>query len=186
MCRLLNDVGFAFRKRKCNCVLLERDDIIVWRWKYTWTIGEMRKEKRSRGVLLPTTHRALSGVEELLNQAIALVTPDNWARDRAHVECLEAAWERDGAIDTTFDSIIISLGSGSSSFSASSVSEVSGVEELCIVRNDRTPVWCSSKRPKRAGVGIEPRIREFRCVSSPLFVLRAEERVGYPYPLKPA
>ncbi|KAL1424121.1 hypothetical protein MTO96_003620 [Rhipicephalus appendiculatus] len=44
--RLLNDIGFSFRKRKRNCALLERD-IIVWRRKYLWTIREMRKEKRT-------------------------------------------------------------------------------------------------------------------------------------------
>ncbi|XP_037505831.1 uncharacterized protein LOC119382183 [Rhipicephalus sanguineus] len=47
MRRLLNEIGFAFRKRKRNCALLERDDIIVWRRKYLRTIREMRKEKRA-------------------------------------------------------------------------------------------------------------------------------------------
>ncbi|KAH6944882.1 hypothetical protein HPB50_005932 [Hyalomma asiaticum] len=35
---LLNDIAFAFRKRKCNCPRLERDDINVWRRKYLRTI----------------------------------------------------------------------------------------------------------------------------------------------------
>lgn len=52
MRRLLNDIGFAFRKRKRNCALLERDDIIVWRRKYLRTIREMRKEKRYVQLLL--------------------------------------------------------------------------------------------------------------------------------------
>ncbi|XP_037512329.1 uncharacterized protein LOC119389196 [Rhipicephalus sanguineus] len=46
MRRLLNDIGFAFRKRKPNCALLERD-IIVRRRKYLRTIQEMRKKKRA-------------------------------------------------------------------------------------------------------------------------------------------
>ncbi|XP_077536077.1 uncharacterized protein LOC144148415 [Haemaphysalis longicornis] len=47
MRRLLNDIGFAFRKRKRNSALLERDDIIVWRRKYLRTHREMRKHKRA-------------------------------------------------------------------------------------------------------------------------------------------
>ncbi|XP_077560620.1 uncharacterized protein LOC144175415 [Haemaphysalis longicornis] len=46
MRRLLNDIGFAFRKRKRNSALLEREDIIVWWRKYLRTIREMRKQKR--------------------------------------------------------------------------------------------------------------------------------------------
>lgn len=73
----------------------------------------------------------LAGVEELLDEAIALVTPENWARDCAHVVRLEEeAWEQDGAIESTLDSIIITLGSDSSSCSDSSDSELSGIEEL--------------------------------------------------------
>lgn len=45
MRRLLNDIGFAFRKRKRNSALLEREDIIVWRRKYLRTIREMREQK---------------------------------------------------------------------------------------------------------------------------------------------
>lgn len=77
------------------------------------------------------TSFTLAGVEELLKQAIALVTPENWMRDCAHVERLEKeAWERDGAIDTRLDEFIIPLGSDSSTYSDSSASEMSGVEEL--------------------------------------------------------
>ncbi|KAH6929080.1 hypothetical protein HPB50_023271 [Hyalomma asiaticum] len=76
------------------------------------------------------TSVTFAGVVELLNQAVALVTLDTWARNRAHVERPEEeAWERDGAIDPTLDSIIIPLGSDSSSCNDSSVSEMSGVEE---------------------------------------------------------
>ncbi|KAL1478404.1 hypothetical protein MTO96_035039 [Rhipicephalus appendiculatus] len=122
MRRLLNDIGFSFRKRKRNCALLERDDIIVWRRKYLRTIREMRKEKRSF---------TLAEVEALLDEAIALVTPENWARDCAHVVRLEEeAWEQDGAIESALDSIIITLGSDSSSCSDSSVSEFSGKKKL--------------------------------------------------------
>ncbi|CAN7988535.1 unnamed protein product, partial [Ixodes pacificus] len=46
MRRLLNDIGFAFRKRKRNSALLEREDIIVWRQKHLRTIREMQKQKR--------------------------------------------------------------------------------------------------------------------------------------------
>lgn len=70
-------------------------------------------------------------VGELLNQAIALMTPEKWVRDGAYVEHLEKeAWEQDGAVDTRLYSIIIPLGSDSSSCSDSSVSEMSGVEKL--------------------------------------------------------
>ncbi|KAH7981754.1 hypothetical protein HPB52_001056 [Rhipicephalus sanguineus] len=73
----------------------------------------------------------LAGVEELLDEAIALVTPENWARDCAHVVRLEEeAWEQDGAIESTLDSIIFALGSDSSSCSDCSVSELSGIKEL--------------------------------------------------------
>ncbi|XP_077552503.1 uncharacterized protein LOC144166940 [Haemaphysalis longicornis] len=48
MRRLLNDIGFAFRKRKRNSALLEREDIIVWRRKYLRTLREMRKQKRRK------------------------------------------------------------------------------------------------------------------------------------------
>ncbi|KAH7962656.1 hypothetical protein HPB52_017333 [Rhipicephalus sanguineus] len=73
----------------------------------------------------------LGGIEELLNEAIALVAPENWLRDCAHLERPEKeAWQRDGAIDTTIDSIIIPQGSESSSFSDSSVSDISGVQKL--------------------------------------------------------
>lgn len=72
----------------------------------------------------------LAGVEELLDKAIALVTPENWARDCAHVRLEEEAWEQDGAIESRLDNIIITLGSDSSSCSDSSVSELSGMEEL--------------------------------------------------------
>ncbi|XP_049276221.1 uncharacterized protein LOC119393481 [Rhipicephalus sanguineus] len=73
----------------------------------------------------------LAGVEKLLDEAIALVTAENWARNCAHVVRLEEeAWEQDGAIESTLDSIIITLGCDSSSCSDSSVSELSGIKEL--------------------------------------------------------
>ncbi|XP_037505681.1 uncharacterized protein LOC119382013 [Rhipicephalus sanguineus] len=73
----------------------------------------------------------LAGIEELLDEAIALVTPENWARHCAHVVRLEQEdWEQDGVIESTLGSIIITLGSDSSSCSDSSVSELSGIEEL--------------------------------------------------------
>ncbi|XP_049271882.1 uncharacterized protein LOC125758591 [Rhipicephalus sanguineus] len=73
----------------------------------------------------------LAGVEELLNEAIALVTTESWVRDCVHVVRLEEeAWGQDGAIESTLDSIIITLGSDSSSCSDSSDSELSGIEEL--------------------------------------------------------
>lgn len=45
MQRLLNDIGFSFRKRKRNCELLERDDIITRR-RYLRTTGQLRAQKR--------------------------------------------------------------------------------------------------------------------------------------------
>lgn len=77
------------------------------------------------------TSFTLAEVERLLNEAIALVTRENWVRDCAHVERLEKeAWERDGAIDTRIDNVVIPLRSDSSSCSDCSDSEMSGVEEL--------------------------------------------------------
>lgn len=46
MQRLLNNIGFSFRKRKRNCELLERDDIITWRRRYLRTIRQLRAQKR--------------------------------------------------------------------------------------------------------------------------------------------
>lgn len=46
MQRMLNDLGFLFRKRKRNSALLERDDIVAWRRKYLRTIREMRRQQR--------------------------------------------------------------------------------------------------------------------------------------------
>ncbi|KAH8027377.1 hypothetical protein HPB51_004935 [Rhipicephalus microplus] len=46
MQRLLNDIGFSFRKRKRNCELLERDDIITWRRRYLRTIRQLRAQIR--------------------------------------------------------------------------------------------------------------------------------------------
>ncbi|KAH6923483.1 hypothetical protein HPB50_001736 [Hyalomma asiaticum] len=45
MQRMLNDLGFLFRKRKRNSALLERDDIVAWRRKYLRTIQEMRRQQ---------------------------------------------------------------------------------------------------------------------------------------------
>ncbi|XP_049268658.1 uncharacterized protein LOC125757264 [Rhipicephalus sanguineus] len=44
---MLNDLGFAFRKRTRNSALLERDDIVAWRRKYLRTIREMRRQRRT-------------------------------------------------------------------------------------------------------------------------------------------
>lgn len=73
----------------------------------------------------------LAGVEALLDDAIAFVTPENWTRNCALVVCLEEeAWEPNGAIESALGSIIITLRSDSSSCSDSNVSELSGIEEL--------------------------------------------------------
>ncbi|XP_077534461.1 uncharacterized protein LOC144146380 [Haemaphysalis longicornis] len=77
------------------------------------------------------TSFTLAEVERILNVAIALVTLENWVRDCAHVEHLEKeARQRDGAIDTRIDNVVILLGSDSSSSSDCSDSETSGLEEL--------------------------------------------------------
>ncbi|KAH8009327.1 hypothetical protein HPB51_014463 [Rhipicephalus microplus] len=60
MQRLLNDIGFSFRKRKRNRELLERDDIITWRRWYLRTIRQLRAQKR--------------------HEFIALKSPDNWEK----------------------------------------------------------------------------------------------------------
>ncbi|XP_075741130.1 uncharacterized protein LOC142789977 [Rhipicephalus microplus] len=74
---------------------------------------------------------AFAGGETLLDKAIALMTPENWARDCAHVVRLEEeAWEQDGAIGSVLDCIIITLGSYSSSCRNNDVSKLSGIEEL--------------------------------------------------------
>ncbi|XP_037501028.1 uncharacterized protein LOC119374896 [Rhipicephalus sanguineus] len=84
-----------------------------------------------KGYIAVNRSFTLAGVEKLLDEAIALVTPENWARDCAHVVRLEEeAWEQDGAIKSTLDSIIITLGSDSSSCSDSSDSVLSGIEDL--------------------------------------------------------
>ncbi|KAL1436855.1 hypothetical protein MTO96_049252 [Rhipicephalus appendiculatus] len=65
MRRLLNDIGFSFRKQKRNCALLERDDIIVWRRKYLRTIREMRKEKRIPRGRMAVLEKTLAAENEI-------------------------------------------------------------------------------------------------------------------------
>ena len=43
---LLLDIGFAFVKRKAVNVILDRDDIVLWRPKYLRNIREYRRENR--------------------------------------------------------------------------------------------------------------------------------------------
>ncbi|XP_049272628.1 uncharacterized protein LOC125758899 [Rhipicephalus sanguineus] len=81
-----------------------------------------------KGYIAANRSFTLAGVEELLDEAIALVSPENWACDCAHVVRLEEeAWEQDVAIESTLDGILITLGSDSCSCSDSSVSELSGM-----------------------------------------------------------
>ncbi|KAH6925968.1 hypothetical protein HPB50_012836 [Hyalomma asiaticum] len=214
MQRMLNDLGFLFRKRKRNSALLERDDIVAWRRKYLRTIREMRRQQRAQVekvpssssrkadiqcwlksksipfsddylksellqlvkqnkhmflayhidtlasaaghevVRLPPYHCELNpielvwsqvkgyvaskntdfkidSVEKLLLEGIAGVTPQNWFRDCNHVIKLEdETWERDGIIDSQTESLIISLGTDSSTSDESCSSDMSGIDEL--------------------------------------------------------
>ncbi|XP_037572196.1 uncharacterized protein LOC119454300 [Dermacentor silvarum] len=73
----------------------------------------------------------IDSVEKLLLEGIAGVTPQNWFRDCTHVIRLEdEAWERDGIIDSQRESLIISLGTDSSTSDESSSSDMSGIDEL--------------------------------------------------------
>lgn len=72
----------------------------------------------------------LAGVEKLVHEGVTLVSADNWKRDCAHVECVEKEfWERDSEVESSIESIVISLGSDSSTTNESSESEMSGIEE---------------------------------------------------------
>ncbi|XP_037518103.1 uncharacterized protein LOC119394874 [Rhipicephalus sanguineus] len=73
----------------------------------------------------------IDSVEQLLLEGIAGVTPQNWFRDCNHVIKLEdETWERDGIIDSQTESLIISLGTDSSTSDESSSSDMSGIDEL--------------------------------------------------------
>ncbi|KAH6940178.1 hypothetical protein HPB50_026152 [Hyalomma asiaticum] len=62
MQRMLNDLGFLFRKRKRNSALLERDDIVAWRRKYLRTIREMRRQQRWKSSLFEKRRRGAARV----------------------------------------------------------------------------------------------------------------------------
>ncbi|KAH7959232.1 hypothetical protein HPB49_009465 [Dermacentor silvarum] len=69
--------------------------------------------------------------EKLVLEGMAGVTPQNWFRDCTHVIRLEdEAWERDGIIDSQRESLIISLGTDSSTSDESNSSDMSGIDEL--------------------------------------------------------
>ncbi|KAH6920073.1 hypothetical protein HPB50_028940 [Hyalomma asiaticum] len=73
----------------------------------------------------------IDSVEKLLLEGIAGVTPQNWFRDCNHVIKLEdETWERDGIIDSQTESLIISLGTDSSTSDESCSSDMSGIDEL--------------------------------------------------------
>lgn len=44
--RILKDIGFRFEKRRNKAMLLERDDIIVWRHSYLRKIREFKRKKK--------------------------------------------------------------------------------------------------------------------------------------------
>ncbi|KAE8740517.1 hypothetical protein FOCC_FOCC013962 [Frankliniella occidentalis] len=45
VCRALNDMGFRFMKRHRNSILLERDDLVIWRQNYLRSIKKYRSDK---------------------------------------------------------------------------------------------------------------------------------------------
>ncbi|XP_077486704.1 uncharacterized protein LOC144098004 [Amblyomma americanum] len=72
----------------------------------------------------------LAEVEELLPQALAHVSKEDWQKFCAHAERIEdEAWERDIIFDDEVDPVVFAIGSSSSSSEESS-SELSGIEEL--------------------------------------------------------
>ncbi|XP_077488018.1 uncharacterized protein LOC144098926 [Amblyomma americanum] len=72
----------------------------------------------------------LAEVEELLPQALAHVSKEDWQKFCAHAERIEdEAWERDIICDDEVDPVVFAIGSSSSSSEESS-SELSGIEEL--------------------------------------------------------
>ncbi|KAH7958877.1 hypothetical protein HPB49_006114 [Dermacentor silvarum] len=71
----------------------------------------------------------IDSVEKLLLEGIAGVTPQNWFRDCTHVIRLEdEAWEWDGIIYSQRESLIVSLGTDSSTSDESSNSDMSGID----------------------------------------------------------
>ncbi|GBO17964.1 hypothetical protein AVEN_81248-1 [Araneus ventricosus] len=46
LCRLLNDIGFSFKKRRRQSALIERDDIIAWRRKYLRDIKLYKEQQK--------------------------------------------------------------------------------------------------------------------------------------------
>ncbi|XP_075539273.1 uncharacterized protein LOC142573957 isoform X1 [Dermacentor variabilis] len=65
MQRLLNDIGFPFRKRKGNCALFDRNDVIARRRQYLRIIRELRSEKRPIYFLHETWVNAYCTKEEV-------------------------------------------------------------------------------------------------------------------------
>ncbi|XP_074648979.1 uncharacterized protein LOC141904300 [Tubulanus polymorphus] len=42
--RILRDIGFKFKKRERNCLLIEKDEIVSWRYKYLREIKKLRAQ----------------------------------------------------------------------------------------------------------------------------------------------
>ncbi|XP_077508699.1 uncharacterized protein LOC144120102 [Amblyomma americanum] len=88
-----------------------------------WSMVKGFVEKRNKAF-------TLAEVEELLPQALAHVSKEDWQKFCAHAERIEdEAWERDIIFDDEVDPVVFAIGSSSSSSEESS-SELSGIEEL--------------------------------------------------------
>ena len=45
--RILKDIGFVYIKRQRKSILIDRDDIQLWRHRYLWRIKEFRAQGRN-------------------------------------------------------------------------------------------------------------------------------------------
>ena len=45
--RLIHDMEFVFKKRKCESILINKEDIALWRHRYFRKIKQYRQEKRN-------------------------------------------------------------------------------------------------------------------------------------------
>ncbi|GFQ87614.1 hypothetical protein TNCT_457061 [Trichonephila clavata] len=128
-------MGFKFEKRKRQAVLLERQDIILWRRNYLRKIRNLRQGnemiwRQVKGYVARGNKTfKLNEIKELVIKGIENVSTQNWANCINHVIKKEKEmWEIDGLVDEIWENqnFIISVNSDSSD----SYSEIMSADDL--------------------------------------------------------